>query len=54
MDRSLNIYLRAIEGKTEKQESEKLLKIGELAKEQIKPFQQLGIGRKKVCYKLRK
>lgn len=32
VDRSLNIYLRAIEGKTEKQESEKLLKIGELAK----------------------
>ena len=32
VDRSLNIYLRAIEGKTEKPESEKLLKIGELAK----------------------
>ena len=31
VDRSLNIYLRAIEGKTEKPESEKLLKIGELA-----------------------
>jgi Fic family protein len=32
VDRSLNIYLRAIAGKTEKPESEKLLKIGELAK----------------------
>lgn len=32
VDRSLNIYLRAIEGKTEEPENEKLLKIGELAK----------------------
>jgi Fic family protein len=32
VDRSLNIYLRAIDGETEKPESEKLLKIGELAK----------------------
>lgn len=32
VDRSLNIYLRAIDGKTEEQENEKLLKIGELAK----------------------
>lgn len=32
VDRSLNIYLKAIEGKSEKLESEKLLKIGELAK----------------------
>lgn len=32
VDRSLNIYLKAIEGKTEEPESEKLLKIGELAK----------------------
>lgn len=32
VDRSLNIYLRAMDGKTEEQENEKLLKIGELAK----------------------
>jgi Fic family protein len=32
VDRSLNIYLKAIEGKTEEPENEKLLKIGELAK----------------------
>jgi hypothetical protein len=32
VDRSLNIYLKAIEGKTEKADSETLLKIGELAK----------------------
>ena len=32
VDRSLNIYLRAIDGEVEKPESEKLLKIGELAK----------------------
>jgi hypothetical protein len=32
VDRSLNIYLRAIDGETEKPENEKLLKIGELAK----------------------
>lgn len=32
VDRSLNIYLKAIEGETEKLESEKLFKIGELAK----------------------
>lgn len=32
VNRSLNIYLKAIEGKTQDPESEKLLKIGELAK----------------------
>ena len=32
VDRSLNIYLKAIEGKSEEPENEKLLKIGELAK----------------------
>ena len=32
VDRSLDIYLKAIEGKSEEPESEKLLKIGELAK----------------------
>jgi Fic family protein len=32
VDRSLNIYLKAIEGKESEPESEKLLKIGELAK----------------------
>ena len=32
VDRSLNIYLKAIEGKTQEPENEKLLKIGELAK----------------------
>lgn len=32
VDRSLNIYLKAIEGKEEELESEKLIKIGELAK----------------------
>ncbi|MBP7709655.1 MAG: Fic family protein [Rickettsiales bacterium] len=32
VDRSLNIYLKAIEGETEAPENEKLLKIGELAK----------------------
>lgn len=32
VDRSLNIYLKAIDGEVEKPESEKLLKIGELAK----------------------
>jgi Fic family protein len=32
VDRSLNIYLRAIEGETEDSENDKLLKIGELAK----------------------
>lgn len=32
VDRSLNIYLKAINGEVEKTESEKLLKIGELAK----------------------
>lgn len=32
VDRSLNIYLKAIEGKIEEPENEKLLKIGELAK----------------------
>lgn len=32
VDRSLNIYLKAIEGKSEESENEKLLKIGELAK----------------------
>ena len=32
VDRSLNIYLKAIEGKTQESENEKLLKIGELAK----------------------
>ncbi len=32
VDRSLNIYLKAIEGKDQQPESEKLLKIGELAK----------------------
>lgn len=32
VDRSLNIYLKAISGEVEKTESEKLLKIGELAK----------------------
>ncbi len=32
VDRSLNIYLKAIDGEVEKPENEKLLKIGELAK----------------------
>ena len=32
VERSLNIYLKAIEGEAEEPESEKLLKIGELAK----------------------
>lgn len=32
VDRSLNIYLKAIDGEVEKVDSEKLLKIGELAK----------------------
>ena len=32
VDRSLNIYLKAIDGEVEEAESEKLLKIGELAK----------------------
>jgi len=32
IDRSLNIYLKAINGETQEIESEKLLKIGELAK----------------------
>lgn len=32
VDRSLNIYLRALEGEVEEMKSEKLLKIGELAK----------------------
>ena len=32
VDRSLNIYLKAIEGKTEEPENKKLLKIGEIAK----------------------
>ncbi len=32
VDRSLDIYLRAIKGKSQEPENEKLLKIGELAK----------------------